>query len=87
MYYVKKPIKIRAIQWKGGKDCLNEIHEAFGKKTKIFLYDEENDQLSVATMEGVMKARIGDYIIEGIQGEYYPCNQDIFEKTYDKADE
>ena len=37
---------------------------------------------SIETLEGVMKANVGDYIIKGVNGEFYPCKQDIFEKTY-----
>lgn len=39
---------------------------------------------SIDTLEGVMTANEGDYIIKGIQGEYYPCKPDIFEATYEK---
>ena len=34
-------------------------------------------------LEGVMEAVIGDYIIKGVQGEFYPCKPDIFDKTYE----
>lgn len=37
--------------------------------------------IKIKTLEGVMLANIGDYIIKGVQGEYYPCKPDIFEKT------
>lgn len=37
--------------------------------------------IKIKTLEGVMVGNIGDYIIKGIQGEYYPCKPDIFEKT------
>lgn len=33
-----------------------------------------------------MKASLGDYIIKGVNGEYYPCKPDIFEKTYERSD-
>ena len=39
------------------------------------------------TLEGNMKANIGDYIIKGINGEFYPCKPDIFDKTYEKVTE
>jgi hypothetical protein len=37
----------------------------------------------IVTLEGVMQARTGDYIIQGVSGEIYPCKPDIFEKTYE----
>lgn len=41
---------------------------------------------SVETLEGTMKASPGDWIIEGVQGEFYPCKDDIFRATYDEAE-
>lgn len=41
--------------------------------------------LIIKTLEGDMKANIGDYIIKEINGEYYPCKPDIFEKTYERV--
>lgn len=39
----------------------------------------------IATLEGVMQAKPGDWIIKGVQGEFYPCKPDIFEATYEVA--
>ena len=42
----------------------------------------------INTLEGLMMANVGDYIIKGVQGEFYPCKPDIFEQTYEEvADE
>lgn len=43
----------------------------------------EDGKLMIDTLEGNMKANVGDYIIKGVQGELYPCKPDIFEKTYE----
>ena len=43
--------------------------------------------LLVPTLEGVMRANIGDWLIRGVQGEVYPCRPDIFEATYECVDE
>jgi hypothetical protein len=43
--------------------------------------------LTIDTIEGIMKADIGDYIIKGVNGEFYPCKPDIFAKTYDEVTE
>ena len=40
----------------------------------------------IATLEGVMQAKPGDYIIRGVQGEFYPCKPDIFEATYERVE-
>ncbi|WP_306802689.1 hypothetical protein [Heyndrickxia coagulans] len=42
--------------------------------------------LTIETLEGELKANKGDYIIKGVQGEFYPCKPDIFEKTYEPAE-
>lgn len=42
--------------------------------------------LSIRTLEGVMDAAFGDYIIKGIKGEFYPCRSEIFEATYEKVE-
>lgn len=44
-------------------------------------------KLKIKTLEGVMTADIGDYIIKGVNGEFYPCKPDIFEKTYEEVKE
>lgn len=41
----------------------------------------------IPTLEGDMEASLGDYIIKGVNGEFYPCKPDIFEKTYEKYKE
>ena len=75
--YVKKPIEIEAIQWTG--DNTEEIEEfAKGYICRNFL----EKCLLIETLEGDMKAMIGDYIIKGVDGEFYPCKLYIFEKTY-----
>jgi hypothetical protein len=46
-----------------------------------------DEWLEIETLEGTMTARFGDYVIKGIQGELYPCREDIFESTYEAVDE
>ncbi len=43
--------------------------------------------LYIDTLEGIMSTSIGDYIIKGVNGEFYPCKADIFEKTYEVVDD
>jgi len=80
MKYRKKPIIINAIQWRG--DNLEDItkFDPFFEGIK----EPINMQIIIQTLEGVMKADIGDYIIRGIKDELYPCKPDIFESTYEK---
>ena len=45
----------------------------------------EKEGLKIYTLEGKMNANVGDYIIKGVRGEFYPCKQDIFEETYSEV--
>lgn len=54
---------------------------------KVDYQDSKNPKLKIQTLEGVMEASVGDYIIKGVNGEFYPCKPDIFEKTYEAADD
>ena len=52
----------------------------YGFKETYYLHQPT---LFICTLEGEMKARVNDFIIKGVDGEFYPCRQDIFEKTYE----
>lgn len=77
MKYRKKPVVIEAIQWTG--ENLKEILE-FANSSYL---DKDNYTLKIDTLEGTMTADRGDYIIKGVNGEFYPCKEDIFNKTYE----
>ena len=76
----KKPVVIEAMQWNG--DNSQEI-AAFMNKT---ILSDWIDDILIITLEGTMKASLGDWIIRGVNGELYPCKPDIFEKTYESVD-
>lgn len=80
--YVKKPIPITAIQWTGE----NHIELAEFTNGKC-LFPVCESTIVIPTLEGNMKSNAGDYIIRGVDGEFYPCRQDIFLKTYKKISE
>lgn len=48
--------------------------------------DPASGRLMIATLEGIMYAKTGDWIIKGVQGEFYPCKPDIFAATYEEAE-
>ena len=96
MKYRKKPVVIEAIQWDGSRKSTKEVLEFMGQvvDTKLQIScDKFDDYVSLAnkegltihTLEGDMTAQVGDYIIEGVNGEFYPCKPDIFEKTYEQV--
>ena len=87
--YKKKPIVIEAFKfyvdcipdWFVDKVTTNDIvlHNCDYKK-----YDISEAFCEINTLEGVMRANGGDYIIKGVNNEVYPCKEVIFIKTYDK---
>ena len=79
--YRKKPIVIEAMKYTG-KNNVDDILNFIGERRLAYLVGET---LNIETLEGVMKANVGDYIIKGIKGEFYPCKPDIFEDTYEKV--
>ena len=84
--YRKKPVIIEAIQFVDEVDRILEIQEFVGQETIVVNYKDKNSPtLKIDTLEGVMTASVGDYIIKGVQGEFYPCKPDIFEKTYEEV--
>ena len=84
MKFRKKPVVIEAMQFtmESKDQCYNFVrcncfpHFVNGEPT-----------LTIETLEGDMIARKGDWIIKGVNGEFYPCKPDIFEKTYERVEE
>lgn len=87
MKYRKKPVVIEAIRFTDDADRLIELQNFMNAELVINYKEPEQPKLEIATLEGLMEASIGDYIIKGINGEFYPCKPDIFEKTYEKVGE
>ena len=84
--YIKKPIEIEAIQYLG--DNLKEVEDFIDQTILVYTNSKVNGErgvLGIPTLEGIMQASIGDYIIKGVRGEYYPCKPDIFKITYDEV--
>ena len=59
----------------------------FRKKPVIIEAVKINKELTIDTLEGILKGNAGDWLITGVEGEQYPCRDDIFRKTYEPADE
>lgn len=83
--YVKKPIAVEVVKWKGFNN--HEIEDFAGDNVKIEVIREGDADngipsytvCNIKTLEGVMTANVGDYIIKGVNGEFYPCKPDIFD--------
>jgi hypothetical protein len=98
--YRKKPVVIDAIQYTAPiYSNIRDFIESFGdnpREVLVKVWDDPNEHrnvsnmsgtshLAIKTLEGNMKIIHGDWIIRGVNGEYYPCKPDIFKKTYEKV--
>ncbi|MDH6367536.1 MULTISPECIES: hypothetical protein [unclassified Breznakia] len=91
---VKKQIKIEFVVYDGTN--INELKDFVGNDLKYDICDTAWQvgkgiphivNVRIQTLEGDMNVSKGDYVIKGVQGEFYPCKPDIFEATYDKVEE
>ena len=80
MKYSKKPVEIEAMQFTD--ETKNRVFHWITCTHSADWVDNE-PVIKIQTLEGVMTARLGDWIIKGVQGEFYPCKPDIFEATYE----
>ena len=91
MKYRKKPVVVEAIQWTGKN--LQELKNFVGDSLEYDVMDAAWEvgkgpvivNVRIQTLEGIHHASVGDFIIKGIRGEFYPCKPDIFAKTYESA--
>lgn len=85
MKYRKKPVEIEAVQFKDDTpETIIELQRFMDQNIHIsYKGYPAKPKMVVETLEGTMYASVGDYIIKGVQGEFYPCKPDIFEATYD----
>jgi hypothetical protein len=78
--YRKKPVEVEAVQLTPLN--LEEVERFVGGDVGT-----DGGEVVIATLEGAMRASIGDFIIRGVKGEFYPCKPDIFEQTYEPSDD
>ena len=91
MRYRKKPVVVEAIQWTGKN--MQELKNFVGDSLEYDVMDAAWEvgkgpvivNVRIQTLEGIHHASVGDFIIKGIRGEFYPCKPDIFAKTYESA--
>jgi hypothetical protein len=88
MKFRKKPVVIEAVAWDETKETL-AILEVMGMPVSGYSgHVTENyiHSLRIRTLEGTMFASLGDWIIKGVKGEFYPCKPDIFAATYEPVE-
>ena len=80
--YRKKPVEVEAMEVTES----NKSIIAAWTQGQAF-YSQESGVLLIETLEGDMRANVGDMVICGVNGEFYPCKRDIFDKTYDLVED
>lgn len=90
--YRKKPIVVEAVQFNGEmtselKSFLDNANYTVDLMSVGLTTTQSIPTLKINTLEGVMDAIPGDFIIKGVNGEYYPCKPGIFAKTYEKVED
>lgn len=83
MKYRKRPIVVDAIQYRREENIGKCIEFCGNDNIK---YNARDNEYYISTLEGDMKLIKGDYIIQGVRGEYYPCKPDIFKATYEEVE-
>ena len=85
MKYIKKPIEVEAVYYSmlGFQESPEWLEKAI-KDGKVVEHMFKH-YFDVVTLEGIMRGSVGNYIIRGVEGELYPCDGNIFEKTYDRV--
>lgn len=79
MKFRKKPAVIDAVQFDGTPQSAQAVTEFAGK----WAQPHPDGSLTIYTLEGPLSAAVGDWIIKGVKGEFYPCKPDIFAATYE----
>jgi hypothetical protein len=79
--YRKRPVVIEAVQFT--TSSIDEVERFVGGD----MGRDGDGNTVIATLEGAMICSLDDWIIRGIQGEFYPCKPDIFEATYELVEE
>ena len=81
--YRKKPVVIEAQKYIGSK---SRVLDFIPNNCAKWVVVDNNEELYIETLEGNMHVNVGDFIIKGVNGEFYPCKPDIFEKSYEEAE-
>ena len=83
MKYQKKPVVINAVQYISTN--IEELKILFDETPIVARPIIGYDRITIYTLEGKMTARYGDWIIKGIEGEFYPCKPSVFAATYEEV--
>lgn len=89
MKFRKKPVEIEAMRFGYSLHQQRRVEKWVGDVWIDWLFDDDFKVLErpkIRTLEGNMIIGPGDWVIKGINGEFYPCKHDVFLKTYERVD-
>lgn len=89
--YRKKPVVIEAMHWDGTAESATPIIDWVLNNGSVARFHDNQyvpslTDIAIDTLEGVITASPGDWVIRGVKGEFYPCKPDIFDATYEEVD-
>lgn len=90
--YRKRPVVIEAARFSTNNEPETRVMDAIvnwinqGKNPDEPHAWHNSTNIFIQTLEGLHTANVGDFIIKGIKGEFYPCKPDIFQQTYEKIE-
>lgn len=90
MKFRKKPVVVEAEQFLPNDESIDKVMalaSQSSRQVQVTRMPDGQCTMRITTLEGVMEASIGDWIIRGVQGEVYPCKPDIFYATYERVSE
>ena len=85
--YARNLAAVKVFDWLIEHLGLGVYYEQLESRREGWSIDPATGALLIVTLEGVMSASPGDYIIRGVQGEFYPCKPDIFHSTYEHVED
>jgi hypothetical protein len=83
MKYRKKPVVIEAMEFT--EESKDRVFNWISCTREADHNEKGEPIIKIQTLEGDMVTQLGDYVIRGVKGEFYPCKPDIFKKTYEEV--
>lgn len=88
-FYRKKPVVIEAVQWLGdskNEENVQELLDFMQIEELVLTVRNGITNILIETLEGIIEGKPGCYVIKGVKGEFYPCDKEIFEQTYEEVE-
>ena len=81
--YRKRPLTIQALYWDGSDS--DEMMDALHDFLRENMWHLDATKIYISTLEGMMSSKVPCYVLKGVRGEYYICEEEIFKETYEEV--